>query len=57
MGSRLFVVFLNIPVANLQGYKIKFLRNSFKKFYGKYADLMRKYQKSVKDMINDSFRG
>ena len=38
-----------------QGYEVKRLRNSFKKFYGRYPDLIRKYQSSVKDMVTDSF--
>ena len=38
-----------------QGYEVKCLRNSFKKFYGRYPDLIGKYQKSVKDMVADSF--
>ena len=38
-----------------QGYEVKRLRNSFKKFYGRYPDLIGKYQRSVKDMIADSF--
>ena len=38
-----------------QGYEVKCLRNSFKKFYGRYSDLIRKYQRSVKDMMVDSF--
>ena len=38
-----------------QGYKVKRLRNSFKKFYGRYPDLIRKYQRSVKDMMGESF--
>ena len=37
-----------------QGYEVKRLRNSFKKFYGRYPDLIGKYQRSVKDMIADS---
>ena len=40
-----------------QGYEVKRLRNSFKKFYGRYPDLIGKYQKSVKDMVADSFPG
>ena len=36
-------------------YEVKHLRNSFKKFYGRYPDLIRKYQRSVKDMVADSF--
>ena len=38
-----------------QGYKVNRQRNSFQKFYGKYPDLAEKYQKSVRDMLNDSF--
>ena len=38
-----------------QGYEVKRLRNSFKKFYGRYPDLIRKYQRLVKDMVADSF--
>ena len=38
-----------------QGYEVKRLRNSFKKFYGRYPDLIVKYQRSVKDMVADSF--
>ena len=36
-------------------YQVKLLRNSFKKIYGRYPDLIRKYQRSVKDMMADSF--
>ena len=38
-----------------QGYEVNRLRNSFQKFYGRYPDVVAKYQKSVRDMINDSF--
>ena len=38
-----------------QGYKVKRLRNSFKKFCGRYLDLIGKYQRSAKDMMADSF--
>ena len=38
-----------------QGYEVKRLRNLFKKFYGRYPDLIGKYQRSVKDMAADSF--
>ena len=38
-----------------QGYEVKHLRNSFKKFYGRYPDLTGKYQRSVKDIVADSF--
>ena len=38
-----------------QGYEVKRLRNSFKMFYGRYPDLIGKYQRSVKDMVADSF--
>ena len=31
-----------------QGYEVKRLRNSFKKFYGRYPDLIEKYQRLVK---------
>ena len=31
------------------------MRNSCKKFYGRYPDLIEKYQRSVKDMAADSF--
>ena len=34
---------------------MKRLRNSFKKFYGRYPDLIGKYQRSVKDIVADSF--
>ena len=37
-----------------QNYEMKRLRNSFKKFYGRYPDLIRKYQRSVTDMMDDS---
>ena len=37
------------------GYEVKRLRNSFKKFYGRYPDLIGKYQRLVKDMVADSF--
>ena len=36
-----------------QDYKVN-LRNSFQKFHSRYPDLVTKYQKSVKDMMNDS---
>ena len=38
-----------------QGYKINRLRNSFQTFYGRYPDVVAKYQKSVRDLMNDSF--
>ena len=38
-----------------QGYDVKRLRNSFKTFYGRYPDLIGKYQRSVEDMVADSF--
>ena len=34
---------------------LRAMRNSFKKFYGRYPDLIGKYQRSVKDMVADSF--
>ena len=33
------------------------LKKSFKKFYGRYQDLIEKYQRSVNVMVNDSFPG
>ena len=40
------------------GYKIKaMLEKSFKKFYGRYQDLIEKYRKSVNAMVGDSFPG
>ena len=38
-----------------QRYKVKCVRNSLKKLYGRYPDLIGKYQRSVKDMIAYSF--
>ena len=38
-----------------QGYEVKGLRNLIKKFYGRYPDLIGKYQRSVKVMVSDSF--
>ena len=38
-----------------QGYEVKRLKSSFKKFYASYPDLIGKYQRSVKDMVADSF--
>ena len=38
-----------------QGYEAKRWRNSLKKFYGRYPDLIGKHQRSVKDMVADSF--
>ena len=38
-----------------QGYQHNRLRNSFKKFYGKYQDLIEKYERSVSDKVGDSF--
>ena len=32
---------------------MKHLRNAFKKFYGRYPDLIGKYQRLVKDMVAD----
>ena len=36
------------------GFK-RSLLSLLKKFYGRYPDLVRKYQSSVKDMMDDSF--
>ena len=38
-----------------QGYRYECLRNSFKKFYGRYQDLIVKCQRSVSDIVRDSF--
>ena len=38
-----------------KGYEVIRLRNSFQKFCGRYPDVIAKYQKSVRDMMNDSF--
>ena len=40
-----------------QGYIALTLERSFKKFYGRYQDLIEKYQRSVNVMVNDSFPG
>ena len=40
-----------------QGYIAQRLEKSFKKFYGRYQDIIEKYQRSVKEMVNDSFPG
>ena len=37
-----------------QGYRHERLRNSFKKFYGRYQDLIVKYQRSVSDIRTHS---
>ena len=38
-----------------QGYIALRLEKCFKKFYDRYQDLIKKYQRSVKVMVNDSF--
>ena len=38
-----------------QGYPAFRFEKSFKKFYGRYQDLIEKYDRSVKEMVNDSF--
>ena len=40
-----------------QGYKALRLEKSFKKFYGRYQDLVEKYRRSVNAMVSDSFPG
>ena len=40
-----------------QGYKALRLEKSFKKFYGRYQDLIEKYRRSVNAMVSDSFQG
>ena len=39
------------------GFRLYRLEKSFKKLYGRYKDLIEKYQRSVKEMVNDSFAG
>ena len=41
----------------LHGHIALRLEKSFKKFCGRYQDLIKKYQRSVKEMVNDSFPG
>ena len=38
-----------------RGYKVNRLRNSFQNFYGRYPDLVPKYQKSVTEMLSNQF--
>ena len=38
-----------------QGFLALKLKKSFKKFYGRYQDLIEKYQRSVNIIVNDSF--
>ena len=40
-----------------QGYIALRLKKSFKKFYGRYQDLIEKCQRSVNVMVNNSFPG
>ena len=40
-----------------QGHIALRLEKSFRKFYGRYQDLIEKYEKSVNAMVNDSFPG
>ena len=40
-----------------QGYRALRLEKSFKKFYGRYQDLIEKYQRSVSVLVNDLFPG
>ena len=40
-----------------QGYEALRLEKSFKKFYGRFQDVIEKYHKSVNVMVNDSFPG
>ena len=38
-----------------QGYRYEHLRDSFKKFFDRYRDLIIKYQRSVSGKVKDSF--
>ena len=40
-----------------QGYVVLGLEKSFKKFYGRYQDLIEKYKRLIKVIVNDSFPG
>ena len=40
-----------------KGYTAPGLEKSFKKFYGRYQDLLEKYQCSVTEMVNNLFPG
>ena len=40
-----------------QAYRALRLEMSFKKFYGRYQDLIEKYQRSFNEIVNDSFPG
>ena len=46
-----------MPVERLvsQGYRYERLRNPFKMFYGRYQDLIVKYQRSVSDVVRNPF--
>ena len=54
-GAAHIMMTLDVDRLLSQGYEVKCLRNSFKKFYGRYLDLIGKYQRSVKDMVADLF--
>ena len=52
------MMILDIAIsARLINFFLLRLEKSFKKFYGRYQDLMEKYHRSVKVMVNDSFPG
>ena len=38
-----------------QGCRSLWLEKSFDKFYGRYQDLIEKYQRSLKEIVNGSF--
>ena len=40
-----------------QGHIALRLEKSFKKFHGRYQDLIEKYQRSLKVMVKDAFQG
>ena len=44
-----------IMIVSFAAQHLTTFNNSFKKFYGRYPDLIGKYQRSVKDMVADSF--
>ena len=49
-------LYTSIPHDLLKSIALR-LEKSFKKFYGRYQDLIEKYQRSVNVMVNDSFPG
>ena len=59
LNKFLFVLICSLCLQLSEKVKVQALRveKSFKKFYGRYQDLIEKYQRSVNVMVNDSFPG